>query len=90
MNTVAVIVRTRHWNGTLLTWPGLYVIMHNLFIENKILIHFLHAGNRFLGAWLKIRIPHRGTSQFPLNKRLHKENETMKKLGLELNMHMGY
>ena len=58
-------------------------------IQNNILIYCLHANNGFLEAWLAIRIPHRSTSQFLLNNRLHKENEVMKKIRIRIEWSYG-
>ena len=85
MSTVAGIVSTKNWDGTILTCSGLNNIIQNLCIHNNLTIYFFCADNGFFRAWLAIRTPHRGTPQFPLNNIIHKENEIMKKSGLELN-----
>ena len=79
MSIVIRIVSARNQDSAILTQSGLNNIMHNLCIWNNIPIYCLHADNRFLGAQLAIRTPHRGMSQFPLNNRFYKDNEIMKK-----------
>ena len=85
MSTVVGIVSEIRWEGNSLTWSDLDNILCNFCINNNIYVQISHADNGFLGAWLSIHVPSRGTIQFSLNNRLFKENEVMKKIESELN-----
>ena len=81
MGTVVDVVSSRDWDRTILTWSNFDNVLHYLCVNNNKNDTFCFCtDDRFLGGRICIRIPHRGTWQFPLNNRLLMKNVAMKKI----------